>query len=208
MEVEQINIEDEYKALKNEDNNSDHTIRKVNSEKKITNGILKKERTRKASNFCKKDKQTQNNININNNNSVKWDNSSINEQKDYRKNHPLDKEKLKESQSKYASVLDNGDVYMKGLNKVNEINPNDEVICKILNSLKVNSHKNKCMKRHKSSLIIGKYRKVFNLNEFYRITENEKIFDESLGEEQKLTLKNTLFNKINQTIPGKEVNIS
>ena len=206
MEVEQINIEDEYKALKNED--SGHTIRKVNSEKKITNGILKKERTRKASNFCKKDKQTQNNININNNNSVKWDNSSINEQKDYRKNHPLDKEKLKESQSKYASVLDNGDVYMKGLNKVNEINPNDEVICKILNSLKVNSHKNKCMKRHKSSLIIGKYRKVFNLNEFYRITENEKIFDESLGEEQKLTLKNTLFNKINQTIPGKEVNIS
>ena len=205
MEVEQINIEDEYKALKNEDNNSDHTIRKVNSEKKITNGILKKERTRKASNFCKKDGQTQNN---NNNNSVKWDNSSINEQKDYRKNHPLDKEKLKESQSKYASVLDNGDVYMKGLNKVNEINPNDEVICKILNSLKVNSHKNKCMKRHKSSLIIGKYRKVFNLNEFYRITENEKIFDESLGEEQKLTLKNTLFNKINQTIPGKEVNIS
>ena len=206
MEVEQINIEDEYKALKNED--SGHTIRKVNSEKKITNGILKKERTRKASNFCKKDKQTQNNININNNNSVKWDNSSINEQKDYRKNHPLDKEKLKGSQSKYASVLDNGDVYMKGLNKVNEINPNDEVICKILNSLKVNSHKNKCMKRHKSSLIIGKYRKVFNLNEFYRITENEKIFDESLGEEQKLTLKNTLFNKINQTIPGKEVNIS
>ena len=60
MEVEQINIEDEYKALKNEDNNSDHTIRKVNSEKKITNGILKKERTRKASNFCKKDGQTQN----------------------------------------------------------------------------------------------------------------------------------------------------
>ena len=205
MEVEQINIEDEYKALKNEDNNSGHTIRKVNSEKKITNGILKKERTRKASNFCKKDQQTQNN---NNNNSVKWDNSSINEQKDYRKNHPLDKEKLKGSQSKYASVLDNGDVYMKGLNKVNEIKPNDEVISKILNSLKVNSHKNKCLKRHKSSLIIGKYRKVFNLNEFYRITENEKIFDESLGEEQKLTLKNTLFNKINQTIPGKEVNIS
>ncbi len=199
MEVEQINVEDEYKNLKNTDKTSNHHMRKVYSEKKMT-GILKTEKTRKKSNFCKKDKQTQNNSS--NNNSIKWDNLSINEQKDYRKNHPLDKEKLKGSQSKYTnSVVDDDDVYMKELNKVNEINPNDEIISRILNALKVNSHKNKCMKKNRSCLMFGKYRKVFNLKEFYLVTEKEKVFDESLGEEQKLTLKNTLFNKINQKIP-------
>ena len=39
------------------------------------------------------------------------------------------------------------------------------------------------------------------------MTEKEKIFDEGLDEEQKLTLKNTLFNKINKIVLKKGVNI-
>ena len=62
------------------------------------------------------------------------------------------------------------------------------------------------MKRNNSCLNIGKHLRKLNLKEFYRITEKEKIFDESLGEEQKLTLKNTLFNKINKAVPSKNIN--
>ena len=200
MEEDQINIDDEYKKLGYKDNNSNTNIRKINSERKLTSGILKRERSRKVSSFAKKDNQ------LNNSNSIKWDNLSINEQKDYRKNHPLDKEKLKNSISKYnSSVIDNGDVYVKGLNKVNEINPNDEIISKIFYYLNENKNK-KCMKRNNSCLNIGKHKRKLNLKEFYRITEKEKIFDESLGEEQKLTLKNTLFNKINKAVPRKDKN--
>ena len=200
MEEDQININDEYKKLGYKDNNSNKNIRKINSERKLTSGILKRERSRKVSSFAKKNNQ------LNNSNSIKWDNLSINEQKDYRKNHPLDKEKLKNSISKYnSSLIDNGDVYVKGLNKVNEINPNDEIISKIFNYLNEDKNK-KCMKRYNSCLNIGKHLRKLNLKEFYRITEKEKIFDESLGEEQKLTLKNTLFNKINKAVPSKDIN--
>ena len=200
MEEDQININDEYKKLGYKNNNSNKNIRKINSERKLTSGILKRERSRKVSSFAKKNNQ------LNNSNSIKWDNLSINEQKDYRKNHPLDKEKLKNSISKYnSSLIDNGDVYVKGLNKVNEINPNDEIISKIFNYLNEDKNK-KCMKRNNSCLNIGKHLRKLNLKEFYRITEKEKIFDESLGEEQKLTLKNTLFNKINKAEPSKDIN--
>ena len=206
MKAEQKNIDEEYEQLKPKVNNSSHRMRKVNSEKKMTNGILKRERIRKTSNFSKidKDKQAQTN------NGIKWDDLSINEQNDYRKNHPLDKEKLKGSQSKYTSsvIVNDDDGYIKGLNKVNQINPNDEIINKILNALKENTIKKKDLKRNKSCLMIGKFRTVFNLKQFYLITEKEKIFDESLGEEQKLTLKNTLFNKINKGVEEKQVNIS
>jgi hypothetical protein len=206
MEAEQKNIEEEYDQLKPKDNNSNHRMRKVNSEKKMINGILKRERTRKTSNFCKNDKEKQTKTN----NGIKWDDLSIKEQNDYRKNHPLDKEKLKGSLSRYTSsvIVNDDDVYIKGLNKVNQINPNDEIINRILDALKVNTVIKKDLKRNKSCLMIGKYRKVFNLKQFYLITEKEKIFDESLGEEQKLTLKNTLFNKINTRVEGKQVNIS
>ena len=206
MKAEQKNIDEEYEQLKPKVNNSSHRMRKVNSEKKMTNGILKRERIRKTSNFSKidKDKQAQTN------NGIKWDDLSINEQNDYRKNHPLDKEKLKGSQSKYTSsvIVNDDDGYIKGLNKVNQINPNDEIINKILNALKENTITKKDLKRNKSCLMIGKFRTVFNLKQFYLITEKEKIFDESLGEEQKLTLKNTLFNKINKGVEEKQVNIS
>lgn len=208
MDLKQINIEEEYNNLGFKDKNSGQNGRKIHSERKMTSGILKRGRTRKISNYVKKEKHKEN-PKMQTSNAIKWDNNSINEQKDYRKKHPLDKEKLKSSKSKYTeSIIDKNDVYMKGLNKVNELNPNDKIISKIFDALNENSNKKKCLKRNKSCLIIGKYNRKCKLKEFYMITEQEKIFDESLGEEQKLTLKNTLFNKINKEIGAKSNNIS
>ena len=200
MEDCQINIEDEYKKLgcnNIEINNSKKNIRKVNSDRKISCSILKRERTRKASNFIKEKT----------NGGIKWDNKSINEQKNYRKNHPLDKEKLKNSISKFTNSMssnDENDAYYKALNKVYEINVNDELINKVINSLNDNNNFEKCLKRNKSCLIIGECKHKFNLKNFYYITEKEKMFDDSLGEEQKLTLQNTLYNKISKGVKDKE----
>ena len=193
-----INIDDEYSKLKFKDNNnSNHHMRKINSERKLTSGILKRQqRTRKQSHFVKREN--------NNNNSIKWDNKTINEQKNYRKKHPLDKEKLKSSISKFKPIDDNDDIYIKGLKKVNDIKGNDEIISKIFNALNENMVKKKKLKRNKSCLIIGKFKRKLNLKYFYMITEKEKIFDESLGEEQKLTLQNTLYNKISKSIKQKD----
>ena len=197
MEENHINFKDEYKKLGyKENNNSNFCFRKIKSERKLTSGILKR-KTRKQSHFVQKEKGF--------NSSIKWDDKIIEEQKEYRKNHPLDKEKFKNSIAKYASsVVDNNDVYIKGLNKVNQINTNDELFCKIYNALSDNiSGRTKILKRNRSCLTIGKYKKIFNLQTFYNLTEKEKIFDESLGEEQKLTLQNTLYNKINKNVGEK-----
>jgi len=186
-ETEQkINNEVEYRnlgvnPLKKTDKNSP-------SNRKISVGILKG-RTNRANTFKQKERT------FNSSNCIKWDNKSINEQKDYRKKHPMDKEKLKESKSKFANsaIYSDDDVYMKGLNKVNQLNDGDEIIFKVLMSLGYN---NKSMKKIKSCLTLGKYHWKIEMREFYEITEKEKIFDESLGKEQKLTLQNTLYNKI------------
>ena len=204
MDENKLNLEDEYNKLGyNKNVNSNYNIRKVNSERKLTTGILKrqKNRNRKTSHFMHKEK-------ITNANTIKWDNETIEQQKDYRKNHPLDKEKLKNAISKYSNpVIDNDDAYMKALNKVNQINANDEIICKIFNDLnEKNTGKKKCMKRNKSCLLIGKFKRKFDLKKFYSITEKEKIFDDNLEEEQKLTLQNTLYNKINKNVDDKNNN--
>ena len=200
MEDCQINIEDEYKKLgcnNIEINNSKKNIRKVNSDRKISCSILKRERTRKASKFIKEKT----------NGGIKWDNKSINEQKDYRRKHPLDKEKLKNSISKFTNSMssnDEDDAYYKALNKVYQINVNDELINKVIKSLNYNNNLEKCLKRNKSCLIIGECKHKLNLKNFYYITEKEKMFDDSLGEEQKLTLQNTLYNKISKEVKDKE----
>jgi hypothetical protein len=157
-------------------------------------GILKRRQNkRKISHFIPKQQKETNNIGI------KWDDKTIEEQKDYRKKHPLDKEKLKNSISRYASIDDNNDIYIQGLNKVNQINSNDEIINKIFNALNESSKK-KYLKRNKSCLMLGRFKRKLNLKNFYKITEKEGIFDENLEDEQKLTLQNTLFNKINNNL--------
>ena len=192
MENQNINIEEEYQKLAcNNSNDFGYQFRKVNSERKVTCGILKRKKIRKASHFLIKENNSNSNI------SITWDNKAIEEQKDYRKKHPVDKEKLKTSISKYTSININDDNYMKGLNKVNQISGNDEIINKIFNTLNESS-KQKLLKRNKSCLMLGRFKRKLNLEKFYIITEKEKLFEENLEEEQKLTLKNTLFNKINK----------
>ena len=195
MDIPKLNMDEEYQKLAYQnDNNSNHHIRKINSERKLTCGILKRRQNkRKISHFLPKQQKETNNIGI------KWDDKTIEEQKDYRKKHPLDKEKLKNSISRYASIDDNNDIYIQGLNKVNQINSNDEIINKIFNSLNESSKK-KNLKRNKSCLALGRFKRKLNLINFYKITEKEKIFDDNLEDEQKLTLQNTLFNKINNNL--------
>ena len=113
----------------------------------------------------------------------------------------MDKNKFKNSISKYAStVTDKDDIYVKELNKVNEMNANDGLISKIFNMINEINTKGRYLKRNKSCLTIGKYKNTFSLQDFYNMTEIEKIFDDNLGEEQKLTLQNTLFNKIRKDV--------
>ena len=195
MDIPKLNMDDEYQKLAYQNNNnSNHHIRKINSERKLTCGILKRRQNkRKISHFIPKQQKETNNIGI------KWDDKTIEEQKDYRKKHPLDKEKLKNSISRYASIDDNNDIYIQGLNKVNQINSNDEIINKIFNALNESSKK-KYLKRNKSCLMLGRFKRKLNLKNFYKITEKEGIFDENLEDEQKLTLQNTLFNKINNNL--------
>ena len=169
-------------------NPSKKNVKKSPSNRKISCGILKGRKNR-ANTFKQKERI------FKSSNCIKWDNKSINEQKDYRKKHPMDKEKLKESKSKFSNstIYSDDDVYMKGLNKVNQLNDDDEIIFKVLMSL---GYKKQSMKKIKSCLTLGKYHWKYVMREFYQITEKEKIFDESLGKEQKLTLQNTLYNKI------------
>ena len=166
--------------------------KKFSSTRKISNGILKR-RKNKSNTLLQKERV------FKSSNSIKWDNKSINEQRIYRKNHPMDKERLKDSKSKFynSAMYKDEDVYMKGLNKVNQLNNKDEIIDKVIMAL---SDKQSSMKRNNSCFSFGKFQRNVYMRDFYNITEKEKIFDDNLEEEQKLTLKNTLFNKIRKDV--------
>ncbi len=107
----------------------------------------------------------------------------------------MDKERLKDSKSKFSNseIYSDEDLYMKGLKKVNQLNNNDEFISKVKIAF---SNKLKLVKRNKSCFTIGQNQMKCEMENFYQITEREKIFDENLEKEQKLTLQNTLYNKI------------
>ena len=166
--------------------------KKFYSTRKISNGILKR-RKNKSNTLLQKERV------FKSSNSIKWDNKSINEQRIYRKNHPMDKERLKDSKSKFynSAMYKDEDVYMKGLTKVNQLNNKDEIIDKVIMAL---SDKQSSMKRNNSCFSFGKFQRNVYMRDFYNITEKEKIFDDNLEEEQKLTLKNTLFNKIRKDV--------
>ena len=166
--------------------------KKFYSTRKISNGILKR-RKNKSNTLLQKERV------FKSSNSIKWDNKSINEQRIYRKNHPMDKERLKDSKSKFynSAMYKDEDIYMKGLNKVNQLNNKDEIIDKVIMAL---SDKQSSMKRNNSCFSFGKFQRNVYMRDFYNITEKEKIFDDNLEEEQKLTLKNTLFNKIRKDV--------
>ena len=180
-----INNEIEYKNLGTK---TQKNQKKFSINRKISNGILKRKNIR--SNTLR-----EKNSSFKSSNSIKWDNKSIDEQKDYRKKHPMDKERLKDSKSKFANseIYSDEDLYMKGLKKVNQLNNNDEFISKVKITF---SDKLKLVKRNKSCFTIGQNQMKCEMENFYQITEREKIFDENLEKEQKLTLQNTLYNKI------------
>ena len=189
MEEDKVNnINKEYLSLRAD--NSKRNLKKGSSNRKISSGILKR-RTMKSHTLIEKERITKSSK------SIIWDNKSIDEQKNSRKEHHLDKEKLKQSKSKFSNNItyNEDDVYMKELNKVNQIN--DEFIQKVIKAL---SGKEKYMKRIKSCLTFGKFQRRCDLSEFYEVTEKENMFDESLGKEQKLTLQNTLYNKISKGV--------
>ena len=176
-----------------ENMNPEKNIKKKNTSKeKPSNGILKrrakKDHTIKAKERIIKSSKT-----------LTWDNKAINEQINYRKNHPMNKEKLKDSKSKFSnSVEDNDeDDYSKGLKKVNQLNKNDTIIYKVILAL---YGQLKEIKRNNSCVTFGKFQRTIDMNEFYNATEKEKFFDQSLGNEQKITLLNTLFNKIRKEV--------
>ena len=168
------------------------TQKKNTSKEKPSNGILKR-RARKAHTIKTKERI------IKSSKIITWDNKAINEQINYRKNHPMNKEKFKNSKSKFAHSVEGKDEddYSKGLKKVNQLNKNDAIIYKVISAL---YGELKSMKRNKSCVTFGKFQRKIDMNEFYNATEKEKFFDESLGNEQKITLLNTLFNKIRNEV--------
>ena len=176
-----------------ENMNPEKNIKKKNTSKeKPSNGILKR-RAKKAHTIKAKERI------IKSSKTLTWDNKAINEQINYRKNHPMNKEKLKDSKSKFSnSVEDNDeDDYSKGLKKVNQLNKNDTIIYKVILAL---YGQLKEIKRNKSCVTFGKFQRKIDMNEFYNATEKEQFFDQSLGNEQKITLLNTLFNKIRKEV--------
>ena len=101
-----INSEIEYKNLGSK---AQKNQKKFSINRKISNGILKRKNIR--SNTLR-----EKNFSFKSSNSIKWDNKSIDEQKDYRKKHPMDKERLKDSKSKFSNseIYSDEDLYMKG----------------------------------------------------------------------------------------------
>ena len=138
-------------------------------------------------------------ISFKSSNSITWDNKAINEQINYRKNHPMNKEKLKDSKSKFTNALveNDEDDYSKGLKKVNQLNKNDGIIYKVISAL---YGQLKSIKRNKSCVTFGKFQRKIDMTEFYNATEKEKFFGADLRDEQKITLSNTLFNKIRKEV--------
>ena len=169
--------------------NTEKVPKKKNTSKdKPSNGILK--RTERRAHTLKGNERI-----VKSSNSITWDNKAINEQIKYRKNHPMNKEKLKDSKSKFTNALveNHEDDYSKGLKKVNQLNKNDSIIYKVINAL---YGQLKSIKRNKSCVTFGKFQRKIDMTEFYNATEKEKFFGPDLRDEQKITLSNTLFNKI------------
>ena len=173
--------------------NTEKVPKKKNTSKdKPANGILK--RSERRAHTIKGSERI-----MKSSNSITWDNKAINDQINYRKNHPMNKEKLKDSKSKFANALveNDEDDYSKGLKKVNQLNKNDGIIYKVILAL---YGQLKSIKRNKSCVTFGKFQRKIDMTEFYNATEKEKFFGADLRDEQKITLSNTLFNKIRKEV--------
>ena len=110
-----------------------------------------------------------------------WDNKIIEKQNIDKKQHT--KNKISNIKTLYPKG-DESDIYQEGINKVNRIKPNEELLNKIVNSF---------LEKNKNN--INELKEVSNDNEYsdYLNFFKEK-FDE-LENEKRISLQNTLINK-------------
>ena len=116
-----------------------------------------------------------------NKNGIIWDNKIIEKQNIDKKQHT--KNKISNIKTLYPKG-DESDIYQEGINKVNRIKPNEELLNKIVNSFLEKNKNNK-----------NELKEMTNDNEYsdYLNFFKEK-FDE-LENEKRISLQNTLINK-------------
>ena len=116
-----------------------------------------------------------------NKNGIIWDNKIIEKQNIDKKQHT--KNKISNIKTLYPKG-DDSDIYQEGINKVNRIKPNEELLNKIVNSFLEKNKNNK-----------NELKEMTNDNEYsdYLNFFKEK-FDE-LENEKRISLQNTLINK-------------
>ena len=125
----------------------------------------------------------------NNQEGIKWDNKSIEEQRLDSILHP--RTKIDEPKTPYPDG-DENDIYQDGINKVNEIKPTEELLNDVVASL---NEKNKSKtEEFKKKAYSNEYTKAL---EFY--AQNKEKFDDLSGE-RKICLQNTLINKFHKEV--------
>ena len=125
---------------------------------------------------------------------IVWDNKTIEEHYLERKLHP--RIKIDEPKTPYPGGNDK-DIYEEGINKVNEIEPTEELLNNVVAALneKENDDKNKSNTNElKKKAYTNEYT---NALKFYK--ENREKFDDLSGE-RKICLENTLINKFHKEI--------
>ena len=134
--------------------------------------------------------------------SIKWDNKAIDEQNQNRRDHRFDKNMKSQSQTKYLNYADDGDLYIKNLNKLNQLKFTDDCLKNIMSSLDQSNILN--YKKQKSSAIDLKE----NIEDILTKDGEDQVFDKNLDCESKITLKNTLINKFLREMKGNNLYIS
>ena len=135
---------------------------------------------------------------------IKWDNKAIDEQNDYRKKHRLSNAQLYKikslSRTKFNSnvIGEDDDQYLKNLIKVNEIKVTDELIKNIIKKLQ--RPKEDKISRNHSTILKTPYKFELYSNSNSSSTDNLDVFDDILDDEKKITLQNTIINKLHKEV--------
>ena len=168
--------------------------------KKISRKIFKKSKKRLNNNNIKivpllkspsKRRKSIKNDFYKNKNGIIWDNKSIEKQNLDRNLHP--KNKISFLKTLYPNG-DESDIYQEGINKVNRIKPNEELINNILNSF-IEKNNEKLNKNDTNEIREFTYEK--------ECVDYLNFFKEKLGKldnEKKLSLQNTFINKFQKEV--------
>ena len=101
-----------------------------------------------------------------------------------------------QSQTKFLNYADDGDLYIKNLNKLNQLKFTDDCLKNIMNSLDQSNNLN--YKKQKSSAVDLKE----NIEDILTKEGEDQVFDQNLDCQSKITLKNTLLNKFHREVRG------